>query len=381
MIKLLSIIALLILAIAWFNYINLSTAKALERAKEVSVRKVTGARKSDLFRQFLTEVLVVNGISIVLGVALVITLHPLFNVLVGKAIPIDFGWDLQLLLPTAGLLLFWCSIIWFVSCFHHVLPFSPVKVFKKEWQKMRGLNLRRVLVVFQFTAAVILIAGTLVVLRQIQYMQNQDLGVDIEQVLVLNGPGSTDSTFLDRLETFHENTVKENGITGMTNSTNIPGREISWVNNSVRWAKTPVQDVNSIPFLGVGSDFFQTYQLLLLAGRAFSRDRETDRSAVVLTEAAVTALGFDSPEAAIGEQVMNDDFAMEVIGVSQDFNQQSLNTDYLPVIFRFTRTANSFFALKLDTKDLSESIATVQQHWDAHFPGNPFDYFFLDDFF
>lgn len=380
LVNFLYILAFCILGVGWFNYINLATAKATERAKEVGIRKVNGAQRMDLIRQFLTESLVLNGISILLAIALLGFLHPLFNGLVEKEIPasmllVSGHWKLIITVLFLGALLagLYPAIV--------LASFSPVSAFNDQWQRIHGLSLRNVLVIFQFAASAILIAGTLVVSKQINYMRDQDLGVNLDRVLVLNGPDFIDSTYTTRFESFKQDIQQGKEISNITNATNIPGREIAWVNNGVRWAKKPETEPNSVPFVAVGDHFFETFDLDLIAGRYFANDFGLDSNKIILTETTVKKLGFANPESAISEQIINSDEVYEVIGVIEDFNQQALNFEYLPVTFVYFPNVSNYYAIKLNTDNYQSALSRLEQQWDAHFPGNPFDYFFLDEFF
>lgn len=380
LISFLYILAFCILGVGWFNYINLATAKATERAKEVGIRKVNGAQRFDLIWQFLTESFVLNGVSILVAIVLLGLLHPTFNDLVEKEIPaqlllVSGQWKLIMTVLLVGALLagLYPAIV--------LASFNPVQAFNDQWQRIQGINLRNVLIVFQFAASVILIAGTLVVSKQLRFMRSQDLGVNLDRVLVLNGPDFIDSTYTTRFESFKQEVQSLSDVQIITNATTIPGREIGWVNNNVRWAKKPANEPNSVPFVAVGSDFFETFGLSLVAGRFFEQDYGLDSNKIILTETTVNKFGFNSPEEAINEQIIDGDQRYEVIGVTEDFNQQALNLEYLPVNFIYFPNVSNYYAIKLNTDNYQRAITQIENHWEVQFPGNPFDHFFMDEFF
>jgi putative ABC transport system permease protein len=381
MINLLWVISFFILLIAWVNYINLSTAWATERSREVSIRKVAGARRFDLIRQFTLEALLVNVLSIGFAVWLSRLLLPWFGQLTGKEMDAWWWQDPRflagiLIVLTLGVLLSGLYPAFVLS------SFSPALVFKDKERTLAGLSMRRVLVVFQFTASAAMITATLIVYQQLRFMQRQDLGVATDQVLVVNGPGSTDSTYVEKLQVFRERLAAQKAITTITNATVVPGKEIRWVNNSVRWTEQPENELNSIPFIGVGDDFFETFQLQLKYGRPFVPGRPADAEKVLLSEATTRVLGFPEPSAAIGERIVDADQTYEVIGVTADFHQRSLRHDYDPVIFRYVQNADSYLALHAQPgSDWPALVEQVRQTWRAVFSGNPFEYFFLDEFF
>src|SRR5258706_941584 len=227
----LSIIALFILIIAWVNYVNLATARSFKRANEVGVRKVVGALKTELIGQFLTESVILNVVAAVLAIGLVRLLWSPFSALTGWHIPLDFilkmdFWRLVVILFLAGALLsgFYPAII--------LSSFKPISVLKGKVMASAGGNyLRKGLVAFQFAASVMLISGSLTVYRQLSYMKNKDLGIDLDQTLVLKPPGVTDSLYERDFEAFKTEVLRIPGVRGVSASSGIPGEENYWTSN------------------------------------------------------------------------------------------------------------------------------------------------------
>lgn len=380
-VRILLFTAIFILGIAWVNYINLATAKAMERAKEVGVRKVVGAGKRDLRRQFMVEAVLLNLISLVLAIGIAFAALPLLNHLTGITIPpFEFLQDTGTLLTIIGVFCLGVFLSGFYPAFI-TASFSPSRILSGEKGKVKGLNLRKALVVFQFSISIILIGGSFIVSRQVNYMMKKNVGMDIDRTLVLKGPGVRDSTYAQHLAGFKERLNQKGFVSHVTNSTAVPGKEVRWVNNSVRWAKQPENKVASIPFIGVDDDFFATFQLPVISGRTFNEAHQTERNKLVITRAASRLLGFESPEAAINETIVDSGDDYQIIGVVDDYHQESLSNDYRPIIFRYIENASSYYSIKLNSDQIDESIAQVQDEWNAFFPGNPFSYFFLDEFF
>jgi len=365
----LDILSYVILLIACVNYINLSTSKALERAKEVGVRKVSGARPYQLITQFLLESLLLNLLA--LGLALP---------LAGFA-----NWPLPVW-KIIGVFLIFC----FSSSIYPALiltRFQPIIVLKGRYSfSKNGILLRKGLVFFQFAISLILIAGTLAVYRQIRYMDTQRPGVEVQQTLVLRAPVATpdyDTRAIAMKNALH--TLP--GIVGVTGSGAIPGKEVGEFLANRRLGADKSEE-RTYEMLKVDFDFIPFYHPEIIAGRAFDRSHPTDSLGLVLNESAVRQLGFASPEAVIGQQVwleVNPNRTDHVIGVIKDYHQQSLQKTYTPLILfmdpAYAWIPTQYFSVKLDTKDLTSTIAKLQQTWNGFFPESPFDYFFLDEFY
>jgi len=359
----LMIIAIFIVIIAWVNYTNLSTAKSLERAREVGIRKVSGARKFELVSQYLLE-------SIQLSM-------PWFEAFIGKKIEIDFWTN-----PFSIIIIIVTVVIGAICSGLYpaiiLSSFTPSQVLKsKSIKRIKGVNLRKSLIIIQFSISVFLIAGTYTVYKQLTFMRNQDLGININETLVIRGPGAQDSTYHQRLESFKLNVKNLAEVQQVTNSTMVPGKEIGWINNSVRAENEP-EALHSMPFIGVQDDFIDAFNLKIIAGRNFDRHRIGEVDNVVLTRSAAKLLGFDVPENGISETILDSGREYQVIGIVEDYHQRSLNNKYDPIIFRYVPDASSFYSIKLNTNNLPESIASLELQWKLSFPGSPFDYFFLD---
>ncbi len=373
-------IAIFIVIIAWVNYTNLSTAKSLERAREVGIRKVSGAKKFELMAQYLLESILFNLIGLVIAVTIVQLSMPWFEDFIGKDLKTDFWtnpFSITAILVTViiGAI---CSGLYPAII---LSSFTPAQVLKsKSIKRIKGINLRKSLVIAQFSISVFLIAGTYTVYKQLTFMRNHDLGININETLVIRGPGAQDSTYHQRLENFKLKVKNLTEVQHVTNSTMVPGKEIGWINNSVRLKNKP-EALHSMPFIGVQDDFKEAFALRIIAGRNFDRHRFGEADNVVLTKSAAKLLGFNEPESGIGETILDSGREYKVIGILDDFHQRSLNNQYDPIVFRYVPDASSFYSIKLNTKNLQESIASVESKWKLSFPGRPFEYFFLDDFF
>ncbi|SHH75338.1 putative ABC transport system permease protein [Chryseolinea serpens] len=378
----LSIIAFFILVIAWVNYINLATARAVERAKEVGVRKAIGAGRLQLMGQFIAEALIVNFGAVITAVALMSATIPLFNTLSGKALTTSILTDPTLWYTATVLFLAGSALSGLYPAFV-LSSYQPARVLKGSMKGTHeGLLLRKMLVVMQFVASVALIAGTLIVYNQLQFMQNRDLGVDIDQVLVIHAPGVTDtSTYVSQLRSFKSEVQRHPNVQSFTASSEVPGNLIYWTNGGKRIGGD--QELPSIVMyrMGIDHDFFGTYKNKVLAGRVFSEDFTADTSNVILNRKAVEVLGFNTPENAVGGQVKIGDDTLTVVGVVENYHQEGLKSNFRQTAFHLLPENHSYYSVKVQAKDIDQTLAYIKEKYSQQFPENPFDYFFLDTFF
>lgn len=389
----LAAIALITLILAWINYINLATARSLERAKEVGVRKISGASRTQLIKQLLVETFMVNMLSILLALTLVQLSLSYFHQISGVPF-ISYGNYLQ----WAGILAFFMAGI-FVSGFFPALmvsSFRPAQVLKGKFTGMaKGLWLRKSLVVFQFAASVVLMIGVFALYQQFTFMQKQDLGIDIHQTLVIKAPAITDSTYLNRLESFKTALQQFASVTHVTTSSIVPGKENGWV-GTVRREKDHSNQGKNLAIHVVDSAFFEAYQLRILAGRNFLASEQPGehfgdkQESVILNEEAVKQLGFKDMEEAIGKVIYWEDNRCIVVGVVNNFHQQSLKNPIQPALFTVNNRDSIYYSVKLQIRSTAQenhqeallsAVALIGNEWKEFFPENPFDYFFLENFF
>lgn len=377
----LTIIGVFILLIAWVNYINISSANTLDRAKEVGIRKVAGANYSQITSQFLVETIVINCIAIVAAAILIVVSQPYLEILFGKSLSLAVFNDMTVLMVIVAVLLAGVLITGGYPIIA-LSAFSVASVLKGKLKKSRGgWMFRKGLVVFQFTASVVLIISTLVVYQQIRHMQSQHLGIAIDQMLVVNTPQQvTDSTFRAGIEPFKNALRQLPQVSNITTSTAVPGEEIGRVQN-FRLANQD-EDKNSLfRMIGIDDNFLPVYQSTVVAGHNFSTVLK--RPSVIVNEAAVHRFKFKSVQDAIGQTVLwgEREVSFEIVGVIRNYHQQSLKNDFAPTIFFYNPAAWGYFSIKLANGDLPGTIGGIEKQWNALYPGNPFNFFFLDDFF
>jgi putative ABC transport system permease protein len=385
------IIALFIIVIAWVNYINLSTARSVERAKEVGVRKVAGANRMQLVRQFLAESMFINIIALIIALLLVLAVQGGFNRLIGYNLSLSYLFQKGLngyAITIALVILILAGIL--VSGFYPAFvlsSFKPILVLKGKFSaSKKGIVLRKSLVIGQFAITVALIIGSIVVYQQMKYVSNQELGMNIDQMLMIKGPSLTawDSTFIPKANSLREEIKQLPNVKGVA-STNRPlGNEMGRSFHVHRVGADP--NINYVVRnYGVSHEFIDVYGIKLISGRNFSpADYNFDWDKlhnIILNESAVRLLGFASGQSAVGKSVMMHDKKWEVIGVIKDFHQKSLHFPIEPMVLQpYSGTYNPI-SVKVNTTNIKATIAAIKAKYDAFFPGNMFDYFFLDERF
>jgi len=375
-------IAFFIVIIAWINYINLATARAITRAREVGVRKAIGSQRKQLVLQFLSESALMNGIALVLALVIVLIAIPGFNELSGQQISFSLFGQSRFWLSLAGLFIAGVFLSGLYPAF--VLSgFKPIEVLKGNMgSTQQNSILRKSLVIFQFAASLFLLIGTVTVYKQIQYMRKQSLGINIEQTLVVSPPiVGIDSTYLQKMTAFKEELSQYPSIKSVTVSTSIPGEPVGWNAGGIKLVGADENTQKQYRVIGVDYDYMKTYGLKLIAGRIFSKSFGTDDSAVIFNRKAVEQLGFNKPEEALNKRIDFWGRVYTIVGVTQNFHQQSLREAYEPLILRLIPGVNGYLSVKTNGAQASNTIRVVKSAWNKFFPGNTFDYFFLDDHF
>jgi len=385
------VIALFIIVIAWVNYINLSTAKSAERAREVGVRKVSGASRSQLIRQFLSESFFINIISLGLAFLFITVLQGPFNNLIQHKLSLSFLFQKSLNGYTVTIGLFALMLIGIlVSGFYPAFvlsSFKPILVLKGKFSSSkRGVVLRKGLVIGQFAITVALIIGSIVVYRQIKYMTGQELGMNIDQMLVIKPPvlNSFDSSFMATENSFKDEVRQIANVKGITATNRIAGDEMGRAFN-VHRADDSSGNNFTMRNMGADYDFINVYGIKLLAGRNFSRlDYNADYNKlhnILINASAVKLLGFPSNEEAIGKSVMMFNKKWDIIGIINDYHQKSLRYPLEPIIVEPFYSTYNPISVKVSTGSLSSTLEAIKAKYVAFFPGNLFNYYFLDEKF
>ncbi len=389
-IQFLWIIAVAILLIAWANYINLSTARAQERSREVGVRKVIGADKKSLVLQFLTEAFLVNAAAIMLALVLVYTLQPLMNEWTGKA-----------LVSFAGGATIWAPISLLVLClgtvFSGLYPafilssFSPARTIKSSEGLGNHDIFRKVLVTFQYACSIVLMISTAIIFRQLNYMKNAELGFSLDQKIVVNAASVYhDSIERQLFDAFRNGLLQNPKISSVTASSAIPGKyyyDLDAV-GGIRLQGTNQDQGASFTSYRIDEDYFATYGIEIIAGKNFSRETSADDFGFAVNEAALPLLGIKTPEEAIGQMIrwQQDDRVWPIYSVFKNYHHKSLRHQYEPtILWHFKSDPDPlYYTIKFEgesRQDLTRLLSQVESSWGQVFPDNPFTFFFFDDQF
>lgn len=382
-VRLFAIIALFILLIACINFMNLATAQASQRAKEVGMRKVMGAEKRHLVGQFLGESFIITLFSFVIAFGIAqLVLISFFNQLIGKEISVRY------LLSGINLVWILASVI-LVSLLAGSYPafylsgFHPIVSLKGKIMTIAGLgSFRKFMVTFQFFISCLLIIGTAIVLRQINFLRNESLGFDKEQVVAVGLVDRKDQTNYRELK---DALMRESSVVNVALSSTLPGRDEYYAFRIVPEGASETEEM-TMKSLATDEDYIDTYKLEMLAGRNFSRDISTDlKQAFILNEAAAKKLGWNEP--------LGKDFTItihaetqevrkgKIIGVVKDFHFQSLYNviDPLVIYLNASPLYSNFLNVKVAPGNWEATIATLRARWKEFSPNKPFEFYFLDE--
>ncbi|SHH14240.1 putative ABC transport system permease protein [Chryseolinea serpens] len=379
-------IAGIILVIAWINYINLTTSRSLDRAKEVGVRKVMGANARQLLKQFVFESVLVTTLALLAAVLLVLLLQKPFNAIVDgdRSLWTTFA----ALDPKSIIILVAASIIGLaLSGFYPAFilsSFQPVTVLKGKFQRSaKGQFMRKILVVFQFTAACALVTATFMVSRQMEFMRKKDMGIAIGNTMVVSPPMRTlfDSTYQGRMKTFKHALQDLSQVVSVTTSSQIPGAR-PYTTSDIRLNEG--QERYTANQLVVDEDFFTNYEVKLLAGRTFAfSDCNFDWNKVkniIINRSAMSLFGLNT-ENVLDAKIYIGDKEWTVVGVVENFHQQSLHTAIEPMLFTPDYGPFNPTSVKLTGGDHPASIREIKTLFEKFFPDNAFQYYFLEDQF
>ena len=381
----LAVAALLILVIAWVNFINLSTARAMDRAREVGVRKAVGADQKQLIAQFVTEGFLYSIIAAVISVLLVLAFTRSFQNIIGVHAPL---FSLQ----NIKLWGFFTGVVLLGSLLSSIYPafvlssFRPVKVLKGKLYAVSPASglFRKSLITLQFFTAILLLCGTGAIYYQVNYMKKQPLGMDNEAVLVIHSPRSKigSSKRIDFFKTFRNEALKDPAIRVVASSGCLPGKEFLNHLEDVRQAGVETGKNISYDLASVDEGYLPVLGAGIVAGRNFSEQRPEETS-VLINEKAVTTLGFANAVDAVNKRIkIKGKEEKEIIGVARDVHYRGLQNAVSPLLLTYGHNYEfGFFSVKIDPAGMQGTIERLRQLWNKTYPNDPFDTFFLDSFF
>ena len=371
-----SVIAVFVLLIAGINFMNLSTARSVKRAKEVGMRKTLGSLRSQLISQFLLESLVLTIISVLIAVILIVLSLPSFNLLAEKSVTVAALLETNIIVGLA-------LIVLVIGVGSGIYPafvlsaFIPAKVLKSAEIKGSGMNLRKVLVVVQFTISIFLITGTVVAIQQLNFLRQDETGFNTEQVIFI--PVSRSSVSSQYIPLKNELLAHSN-ILEVTAVEEILGAKHQGANYQFEG----MAESKLFSRLNIRHDFIETFDMEIVEGRSYSIDNPTDDSlALVVNESLIRQMGWTNEEG-VGKR-FNGRFQGEIIGIVKDFNFESKHIGIRPLVLHLDTRPQAFnlfikyMAVRVNTGDLGETIGYVESNWKKMVPERPFEYFFLDD--
>lgn len=390
--------AMLILIMGWSNYVSLSTAIYFKKIRQIAIRKIVGASKRSLTLQILTESAILNIAALSMATFLSWNLLSAFSDVVdidaNELNFLDSGWWFGVLA-----FLFISTMVSGAYPARALVSESPVRAMKGKVPMEGNFSIAKVLLVFQFTITTVFIITTITGFRQLTFMQSKELGINIDQVMVVKafnfdqetwsdsaGGYVVDPIYLQKTQAFSDELQKLTNVVNVAALSHLPGQLPEW---GTEFKAEGIDPSKAYPLkaIGVDYDFIPTLEIQLLAGRNFSRDYPSDhgneeKRSIIINETASKLLGFRSPQEAVSQHISTYWGAhYGIIGVIRSFHQLSLKEDVTPLYFILQPRALSYFAIDLQTNNLSQLIPKIKSIWTRHFPDYPFDYLFLDDYF
>ena len=373
------VIALFVLVLACINFMNLSTARSATRSKEVGMRKVVGANRAQLIRQFMAESILLALVALLFAIVLIEVSLPAFNAFIQRELVLDYASNWYVVLALLSVALF-AGLLSGIYPALFLSAFQPVEVLKSTLRRgLKTSSSRKTLVVFQFVISIILIIGTVVVYHQSDYIRNKKLGFRKEHVIVTPYPG------MRVIERYKSRLSGYANVLSTSTSSNIPGRQFptSLFRSPIDGAS---QDGLMMNMIVVDREFISTYGLELVEGRGFAKDMMNDgEGELILNEAAMQKFGWTS---CVGKEVeniwpqggkMEVQYRGEVVGIVIDFHYQSLHHKIEPLLITTLERWSEYFAIRIRSDDVAGTLSFLKTQWKEIAPNKPFDYFFLDD--
>lgn len=365
-------VALIVLLVACINFVNLVTAKAFVRGKEIGIRKVVGAEKKQIIFQFYGETLLLSVFAFVLALTLVMLILPHFNLLAEKQLSLDFFHN-PILLPGVVLIILITTL--FAGSYPALLlsSFRPIQVLKQTTSRFKESTSRWILVVFQFTISIVFIVVTITMNRQLNYIQNMNLGFNREQVISI----PMNDQFRSQYEAFKNRLQQYPEIINITAATSTPNN-IGNV-NPVYWQGRGPDQYEIMNYVEVDYDYFETFEMEFVDGRPFSREFPTDRQNYIVNQAALDYMKMDSPIGKLFSIWTNEG---QIIGVVKNFHNQSLHNEISPVVMTFNQfiPLSSVF-IRVSPENIKSTLTLIEKNWRELAPDYPFQYEFLDEAF
>jgi putative ABC transport system permease protein len=377
--------SIFLLIIAWINYINIENAKAIERAKEIGIKKTNGSTQWMLIRQFISEAVVFNLFCYAVTIFLYILINPIYKKTVGIAPDVlvtdAVFWGVFSLIVILGVAVSSAYPAWVLS------SFRPIEVLRGHFEHSKhSLVMRKGLVTLQFILSILLITGTLVTYEQVHYLMSKDMGVNIHSKLVVKAPakGKLGDNYFPKMNVLLERLKQNPTVTNWTYTSDIPGQEIlGWFSCYPKGSRP--EDKNDYFGIHSDADFQSCFDIKLLAGRSFRSDDKIESNYMLMNKTALKRIGYKTPEEAVGKVVLYGSKEEEwtIIGVYDDFHYRSIKVDAVPTCFTLQEKQRRYVVLKFNAESTSQQESLnrfAQKAYEEVFPGLPYDSFYLEDF-
>lgn len=377
-------IGVLIILIAWINFVNLATARAVKRAREVGVRKALGAFKKQLIHQFLIETIFINGLALLLAIGIIALIIPSFHQFVDAPVFNYFPdfipfWTIYLITFVLGSL---------ISGLYPALVltrFEPIKVLRGNFKHSNNsIWLRRVLMLMQFGLVLIMLSGILTIKSQIDFMMDQQMGMNIDQTLVVNAPPvfARDSAYTSKIETYRDAIEQDPAVIATSIASSVPGIR-NLFGQTIYRTDRPSNESEFIYLNAIDPNFISLFEIELIAGRQFDESLKGDGNVVIINEESVRIFGFKSPEDALGKRLFYPTGERRrIVGVVRDFNQMGMKFKVDPMAMNLdTARSSPYINIKVNAANIAETVNDLERTYNEFFPGAPFDSFFLDQTF
>ena len=366
-----SIIAVLILLIACVNYINLASALATKRAREIGIRKISGAHRYQLILQFLGESFAMTFFALLISLGVIMLIMPSFEQFVGRDLSFNVQEDPQLLL----ILFLTCLFVGLISGSYPALrlsSFIPIEVLKGSYQSSKkGSGFRNILVITQFTISSVLVISTIIIAGQLSYIQNRNMGYNRDLVVTMN---IRDNELINKITVFKDKLRNVPGVIQVSSSSSLPN-DVNWL-ALANWPGKPKEEEMTIYMSMVDYDFVELYDMEILEGRNFSRELDKPGRSFIINEAAAKVFGWDNPL----EHELIDSDTGKIVGVIKNFHQHSLRQEIKPLQILLEDEMNKV-SIKISGDDIQNTIAEIKKTKESFSNIFPFEYTFFDEIF
>lgn len=380
-------IAFLVIVIGAANYINLTTARAAERNKEASLRRILGSTRGALIKLFFTESFIINIAAFALSLILVKAALPIYTSIVGTAAAGNVFHTDTFWLTALSLLILNCLLSGIYPAIALSAVSTAIATSRTFTRSLKGNTLRKALVVTQFTIALVVLSASIIIYRQLYFIQHQQLGMNINEVLVVRGPdiSGPDSLLEAKADVMKGQLMQLSGVKQVSLTNTTPGNELSELNTQTDVERLGVKSDKGYNYYlyGIDEDYLPLMNIGMAAGENFRKGPGNDNKTVINEEAA-RLLGFHSPQEAIGQKLSVNSGPLKhptIIGVMKNYHQESLKEDVKPMLHWYGYNATSYYAIKINSANIHQTIDNVRKEWQSAYPNHVFDYYFLNEQF